>query len=776
MRAPWWAGALAPPPVPSSSEGGAFRMYRSILGALACLLLSLGAFTALPLVGRLAWGDPTVPQRVAVAAALGVVAAALLRGERLWQLVLLVATFVLATPSLGTFPVANDSTVGMLLSAIGVMAARLFAMTRALALVAALGASHAATLAVLDLPETGFSLDAMVLVVGTAAAAIGFVNAMQASAIATDRVAASNRERERDLARAEAELLARTTSRRVLHDDVLGTLHLVSDSVAPPERIRQQCRATAEAIRRVIAAAPDPGDDPHHHAADDVDDGPVTVPDGAEQPVPEAYAELVEALRAQAPVPIDLDVTGRPQRLPALGEHHRSVLVRAAAEGVRNAVRHGRVDRVTLRLSADRNEVRVEVLDRGAGPGAAPRKGFGLRESVERPLAQVGGRSALMARPGGGAALVLAIPRDQEGALHQAYGLTTSGLGPVRTLSRTVALPLGAAWCVIAAHNVVAHPSTWPLLVVGLAWVALTALVVRRIERGGPAPLWVAGVSLATVAVQVTGLALLPPGAMLDFRSWTIGMSAVPLVVLVLSLPLPVGLVVVMAHVVLVALAPQLRPELSDGLFPWGSLNGVVTCPVPSLVLGTLIRRQGRALRRQRGRERALDQRRATETWRATMTDLYFAHVKDEVLPWLDAIADGRRAPDSPETVAQARLLAVAARDDLYAPGFFDDDLRDDVARFRSAGGVVELRAGLHPGGHERAVGRVLRALLPASPGRRIIVTPPAADDRRVRISVVPAPDPSALAAVHDGAGPVVAADVDHYRAVLLVDDLPGSG
>lgn len=758
-------------------------MYRSIVGAVACLFASLGVFTALPLVGRLAWTDPTVAQRVSISVVLGVVAVlVLLRGERLGQLVLLVVTFVLATPALGTFPVANDSTVGMLLSAIGVLAARLQPMTRALALVAALGAVHAATLAVLDLPPAGLSLDAMVLVVGTAAAAIGFVNAMQASAIESERVAASNRERERDLTRAEAELAARTMSRRILHDDVLGTLHLLSDSSAPADRVRQQCRVTVEAIRGVLASSGDRDDLESPWACEGVE-GPEGSggPTGAEAAdadpsLPEAYAALVEALRAQSPVPVAVDVTGRPHRLPELRDEHRAVLLRAAAEGVRNAVRHGRAELVTVRLAADRTEVRVEVLDRGVGPGASPHKGFGLRESVDRPLSQVGGRSALLERPDGGAALVLAIPRDPGGALRHAYGLTTNGLGPVRGLARTVALPLGLAWSVVVANNVVRHPGTWESLIVALGWLAVTAVIVRRIERGGPSPTWVALVTSATIVVQVLGLVLLPAGAMLDFRSWSIGMSAVPLVVLVLALPVPVGLPIVLVHVLLVLLAPEVRPELTEGLFPWGSLNGVITCPVPSLVLGTLIRRQGTSLRDLRRLERSLDQRRAADTWRATMTDLYFTHVREEVLPWLDEIARGDRAPDAPETAARARLLAVAARDDLYAPGFFDDALRGDVARFRSDGGVVELRAGLHPGAYDRPLGRVLRALLPVSPGRRIIVTPPAADGRQVRISVVPAPEPPAIDAARAGGGPALRADVDPYRAVLLVDDLPGSG
>ncbi|WP_207208618.1 hypothetical protein [Nocardioides oleivorans] len=739
-------------------------MYRSILGAHACLLVTLAIFTALPLVGRMAPDDPSVPPRAAISLVLLVVAADLYRrGEHLLQLAILSVAFLVLSPTLVAQPVTNDSTVSLTLTAVGIMAARLVPITRALALVGALGAVHVATLVLLDLPNSGLPFEAMVLVVATAAAAIGFVNAMQASAIATERVREANREQELEITRTEAELLARTMSRRVLHDDVLGTLHLLSDPNAPMRNAEQQCRATAEVIRGVLATSEAPEGDHDSAPAPDED-------------LPDTWSDLVAQLRASAPVDVEVVVVGRPQRLPALPEAQSAVLLRAAGEGVRNAARHGHVEAATVRLSADRNEVRVEVLDRGLGPGASAAKGFGLRESVDRPLAAVGGRSALLPRPGGGAVLLLVVPRDNTGVLDHAYGLTTGGLGPVRTLARTVAVPLTLAWCVIAAHSVLDHPSTWPSLVVCVGWVLITASIVRRLEGPGPDARWVVLVVGASTVLQVVGIALLPEGAMLDFRSWSIGMCAVPLSVLVLSLPLPVGMVVLLLQVLVVVVAPQVEPDLTNGLFPWGSLNSVFTPPVPALVLGTLIRRQGRALRSQRRRELALDQRRAVEEWRATTIDLYFAHVRDEVLPWLDRIGDGSVAPDAPDTVARARILASAARDDLYAPGFFDEGLREDVARFRSAGGTVELRAGLEPGGHQRTAGRVLRGLLPIAAGRRIIVTPPAAQESKVRIAVVPPPLAADIERLHDGAGAGFESDVDDFRAVLLVDDLPGSG
>lgn len=767
MRWPLWAVVTTPPPVPLTRSGSAYRMYRSILGAHACILLSLCLFASLPWMGHLGWDEPTATSRTLIGAVLlGTAVSVFSRGERMPNLWILGATFVLLTPQLGTNPVPNDATVGMVLSAVGVMAARLLPLLNAMGLVAALSAVHVATLEAFGLPPSGLSLDAMVLSLGTAAAAVGFVNAMQASAIETERVTEGNRRRELDLARGEAELRARTTSRRVLHDDVLGTLHLVSDAVAAPDRVRAQARATTLAIRRMLGEEAE--------SAVRLED---REPGSAEE-LPEAWADLVDDLRERVPATVEVEVVGRAQRLPRLSTEQRAAVLRALSEGVRNSVRHGRVAEVVLRISGDRRDLRLEVLDRGRGLDAPARSGFGLAESVERPIAEIGGTSALQPRPGGGAVLVLDLPRNPEagGRLHHAHGLTTGGLGSVRTLSRAVAIPLGVAWCVIAVHSVAKAPESWPSLLVGLAWLALTGIIVRQSERGSPRPAWVATVATASIVLQVVGILLMPGGAMLDFRSWTIGMSALPLVVFVLSLPFPVAAGVVAAHILVVLAAPQVSPELTRGLVPWGSLNAVITCPVPSMVLGSLIRRQGRSLRQQQQREFALEHRRAAEEWQVAMTDLYFAHVRHEVLPWLDDVASGVRDPRAEETIAQARLLAVAARDDLYAPGFFDDDLRADVAHFRSRGGAVELRAGLVPGGFERPVGRVLRGLLPVSAGRRIIVSPPVAPERQVRIAVVPAPHTGDIERLRDVVAEGFAADVDAFRAVLLVDEVPVSG
>ena len=89
-------------------------------------------------------------------------------------------------------------------------------------------------------------------------------------------------------------------------------------------------------------------------------------------------------------------------------------------------------------------------------------------------------------------------------------------------------------------------------------------------------------VAAVTLVLQALGIALLPAGAMLDFRSWSIGMSALPLVVFVLSLPSSVACLVLLAHIALVLVAPMVRPELTFGLVPFTVVRScAASAPAP---------------------------------------------------------------------------------------------------------------------------------------------------------------------------------------------------
>ncbi|WP_107766179.1 ATP-binding protein [Nocardioides terrigena] len=741
-------------------------MYRSILGAHASILMSLCLFSALPWVGK-SWVTSEIAMlRSVIAIVLLCVALDVFRdGERVRHLVLLVGTFLVATPTLGTHGVPNDGTTGMVLSALGLMAARLMWLPLALGVVATCAGVHIVVLRALDLAGAGLTLDTIVLALSTASAAVSFVNAMQHSSITTEQVALANRQRELELAKEETERDARGISQRVLHDDVLGTLHLIADASAPPPRIRRQCSATVAAMKAVLER-------------EEGEAGPVGAPGDDSLGLASSYAQLVHDIRSGSPIRVHVAVGARMARLPELSPDRLAALRRAALEGVRNALRHGRADAVTLALWGDRRDVHLEVRDRGRGVDATAAEGFGLSQSVRRPLQALGGSAALRPREGGGATLAMTIPRHDGSRVRQlqrAHELTTASLGPISTLSRSVAFPLAAAWTVVAVHSAAVN-GTWSQLWLAVGWLASTYLIVRRVESRAPDTAWLVTMGCALAGLQVVGLITMADEAMLDFRSWSVGMSALPLVVLVFNLPIRAGALVIVMHLLIVVGAPLIRPELTGGLVPWGSINAVVTCPVPSLVLGWLIRRQGKSLRTEQAREFELEHALAVRQWRDATAHMYFAHVRAETLPWLQRIANGELSLHAAPTRDRARLLAVSARDDLYAPGFFDEALRLQVARFREAGGVIELRAGLTPGASTRTVGQVLARVLPHSGGHRVIVTPPSMDDPRVRISIVPAPDRPAIDLLHGQQEAVIETDVDEFRAVLLIEDLPVLG
>ena len=147
-------------------------------------------------------------------------------------------------------------------------------------------------------------------------------------------------------------------SQRILHDDALGTLHLTSEGTVAPDRIRRHCADTVAAMHAVL----------EHAEANDEREWTTA---GADlMGLPGAYAQLVHEIRAASPIPVELNVPGRRNRLPALAPDRFKVLLRAVLEGTRNAGRHGMANSVTLTIWADRREVHLHVADRGTGcPG-----------------------------------------------------------------------------------------------------------------------------------------------------------------------------------------------------------------------------------------------------------------------------------------------------------------------------------------------------------------------------------------------------------------------
>lgn len=97
----------------------------------------------------------------------------------------------------------------------------------------------------------------------------------------------------------------------------------------------------------------------------------------------------------------------------AIAPDLRVLLLRSLRELLFNVAKHAEVDRATIRLSATDGEVRVEVIDEGAGfdPSEATRmrRGLGL-ESIRRRLSLAGGRIEVASTPGAGTRVTLSAP------------------------------------------------------------------------------------------------------------------------------------------------------------------------------------------------------------------------------------------------------------------------------------------------------------------------------------------------------------------------------
>ncbi|WP_156384336.1 sensor histidine kinase [Marmoricola sp. Leaf446] len=468
---------------------------------------------------------------------------------------------------------------------------------------------------------------------------------------------------------------------------------------------------------------------------------------------------------------VTVDVVDRAWEVP---DAVVAAMTGAVREALRNVGRHAGTDEATVTVVATARGLEVEVVDRGRGLGPDAAEGFGLRRSVREPLEAVGGGAEVAPRsPGPGTTVRLwwhAPPRDGDARLAQAYATTMRSSGG-SGIARTVAIPLLLANAAVGLHAAgqARFPVATVLVVVALALATLVAL--RDVERGAPTArrLWAWGTWVA--AAGGAGLLLAGPGALAGFDSFSVGFAALPLVLLAYVVPardLPVLVVPPLATVV-VALALDPGVDLVGG---FGALNATVTPTAVACAIGTALRRSVADLDQQRHRvvRARADASRADFLARAGQRHL--DHTRRRILPWLHRVASGELDLDDPAVRTRAALLAAEARDDLYVPEFFDDDLRELVTDFRRGGGTVVVRPGADPGVGERDAGRVLRSLLTGLPPGSRVTFHQQPDGRRVRLAVVPPAAPDLLATLrvrHPG----VTARSDAFATTLHLDDLP---
>ncbi|MGF1661176.1 MAG: sensor histidine kinase [Kineosporiaceae bacterium] len=211
--------------------------------------------------------------------------------------------------------------------------------------------------------------------------------------------------RGRGLARLEGQRAGRAAERtrqyRDLHDTALQTLEAIalmsgdhrSDARRRLAAIGSAARGQAAEIRALLER------------------------DGADPPPPPA-AGVPCALRQQAGVAIaaglevrlvveDLEVDPRPQVDPAAVD----ALRQAVGEALTNVGKHAGVRRVTVRATTTSGAVQVRVADLGRGFDADGTAGYGLRQSIQGRMSEVGGGADIWSVPGRGTVVTLTVPR-----------------------------------------------------------------------------------------------------------------------------------------------------------------------------------------------------------------------------------------------------------------------------------------------------------------------------------------------------------------------------
>lgn len=135
--------------------------------------------------------------------------------------------------------------------------------------------------------------------------------------------------------------------------------------------------------------------------------------------LPAAVAHLAERLFAPAGIDCEVALAGG----EALGETESLAVFRILQEACSNILRHAGARRVAIRGGADGGVYRIEVVDDGCGPGAAPARAGALGiVGMQERAALLGGTVRVEAAPGGGVRVGIAMPLPLPRAARQNVG------------------------------------------------------------------------------------------------------------------------------------------------------------------------------------------------------------------------------------------------------------------------------------------------------------------------------------------------------------------
>jgi hypothetical protein len=485
---------------------------------------------------------------------------------------------------------------------------------------------------------------------------------------------------------------------------------------------------------------------------------------------------LVDSITRDAGLLVDAEMTVSAPRT-SVPEEVVDAFVGAARESLRNIARHAGVDRGHVTVRVQRNRVEVEVRDQGTGLAGAGAPGYGIRESIVRRMTQVGGSAEVGPGSRGAGTLVRlgwpASPGTHDEQIGRAYDLTLASSGGVGIV-QTVAYPMLVAQLVVAVQVSVTASDSWVTPAVVVALVVATVLATQRVTREAPTLATLSGWGVAMALLAGAGLWAAGPGAVAGFESFAIGFSTLPLILFAYVTParyapvLIVPLFLVLVLVVVLDTTASAQQAL-------GCFNAAVTIPAVGAAMGALVRRSTARIEEQRARAVRAEQETLRAHYLERARSQYLRHTQERILPWLEAVAAGEADSTSAEARERARLLGAEARDDLYAPAFFDEELRREVTDYRRRGGEVVVRAGVAPGAAGRTSGQVLRHLVRVlPPSHRITVSAPSGTDqlRLVVVPALPADVHTQTVRLHPG----IEATGDEFATVLRLPDVPLNG
>ncbi len=201
-----------------------------------------------------------------------------------------------------------------------------------------------------------------------------------------------------------------------IHDTVAQSLSSIQMLLHAAERDLRETRLTAEELevplKRLEAA--------RHSASDNLSEtramiAALTPAPLSETSLPEALERIASSFANAGEVDIDVEIDGEPQRLPMRVE---AGLLRIAQGAVGNVVKHSGATRARVTVTFAPAEVRLDVVDNGAGfdADAQPEKPVGLGhiglDAMRTRARELGGELVVESAPGGPTAVSVAVPID----------------------------------------------------------------------------------------------------------------------------------------------------------------------------------------------------------------------------------------------------------------------------------------------------------------------------------------------------------------------------